>query len=628
MAQKIMLFQTPAPNTEDMVTKNGILTSVEFDQNLISLYSADIKSVEKSGNDLILVKKDGTKLVGKDLLKPENSIKDITFDTNTCNLVVTYVDGTTENVRNLRDFLLNCQSISTDSTLNGDGSPLRPLTIADNYRTGQFMPVDGVVKCAEGTCVCNENDCKCLAQLPANPVVGERFVTKEKINLYGKLYNFHGVKHIAKALCANYHYHTEDGCKGWHIPTLEDWNDLLNSIEPNILDRNHSENCTYCGDKGMWAGLLLKSAIPFVEGGWKEYQPTQDQHCDCCQPTHTCCNHQHCDHTCTHNHICDNGNCNCQNPTCSCDPQGVCSVCNGNKPCCCVPSANQDVFGFNALPAGYGVHSEQLAGEGVLTYFWTSTFRDGQVFVKRLCFDSNKVHSAMLNECEYASLRLVKDYDPKTYREFETILGKTYRCVLMPSASGKKVWLGSNFDGGCECCSKDCIHKSSLTPNILDKVNSPAKFYINEWNGFGWVKNELNEGDTFVIKGADMRELRVKKTITSNSYSTVINYSLVNPFSDTIKETTSNILTTIADEKTIYIDGLNQLAVKVDKSDENANKNMLQVTDNGLFVDNSNVADLQTRVGQLETYLNKLGSIVTQLLADLKNNGVQIKVNG
>lgn len=630
MTQKITLFQAPAINAEEMVTKSGILTSAEFDQNLIALYNAGIKSVERSNDDLVLVRKDGEKIVGKDLLKPENSIKEITFDTTTCNLVVTYVNGESDNVRNLRDFLLQCQSISTDSTIVGDGSPIRPLSIADNYRTGQYMPVDGIVKCAEGSCDCNANDCKCLSQLPVNPAVGERFVTKEKINLYGKLYNFHGVKHIAKALCTNYHYHTEDACKGWHIPTIEDWNDLLNSIEPNPQDRDHAENCSYCGDRGMWAGMLLKSGIPFIEGGWQEFNPTTDKHCDCADHSQMCGKPQCCGttHECTHNVLTDNGNCNCHttNP-CSCEPAGVCSICNGNKPCCCCPPNAMDVFGFNALPAGYGVHSEQLAGEGVLTYFWTSTFRDGQVFVKRLCYDSNKVHSAMLNECEYASLRLVKDYDPKTYREFETILGKTYRCVLMPSASGKKVWLGSNFDGGCECCSKDCIHKSSLTPNVLDKVNSPAKYYINEWNGFGWVKNELNEGDTFVVKGVDMRELRVKKTVTSNSYSTVINYELVNPFNDTIKETTSNILSSIADNETININGLGSLSVKIDESDENKDKNMIQVSENGLLVDDSRITTLETRAAELEETLNNVGTYLKTLLEQLKQGGFRIDIS-
>lgn len=541
MTQKITLFQTTPPNGEDFKTKHGKLSPVEFDEDLIALYNADVKSIEKEGYDLILVKKDGEKFVGKDLLKPENGVKGVTFDRDTCNIVITYTNGTRENVQHLKDFLLSCKSVSTDSTINGDGSPINPLSLSDNYKTGQFMPVDGIVKCAEGGCNCNENDCTCLSQLPNAPIVGERFVTKEKINPYGKLYNFHGVRHIAKALCTEYHYHTEDACKGWHIPTIDDWNDLLNSIEPNAIDRNHADNCTCCGDKGKWAGMLLKSALPYNEGGWKPSILGQPNNSNCGNTQYTDCNHNN-----TTNIITDNGNCNPQN-NCSCEPMGNGGIYNGNKPCGCTPSMTLDAYGFSALPAGYGTHSEQLIDDGVLTYFWTSSFLNGQVFVKRLCHDSNKVHSGMMDECEFASVRLVKDYDPKTYKEFETILGKTYKCVLMPSSCGKKVWLASNFDGDCSCCPTDCIHQSSLTPGILERFSFPSKFYINEWNGFAWIKNELNEGDSFVVKGGDMRELRVKKNIVTTIDSTIVKYELINPFSITLGDDLSNQIITLND---------------------------------------------------------------------------------
>lgn len=591
MAHKITLYSVESPNSTDFNTKNARLDSSEADYNFISLYEHCIKEVKRSGNDMVLVKNDGSELVGEGLFLENSAVKNITFDRVSNNLIVEYTDGTKQAVDYFKDFLMRIKATSTDHTINGDGSAARPLSISNNYKTGQFRPVNGVVKCAEGSCSCNENDCKCLSILPKNPSVGDRYVTKEKVNLFGKLYNFHGVKHIAKALCDKYHYHTEDSCKGWYIPSKAEWDDMLNAVEPNPHDRNHDDNGS-CGNKGAFAGLILKS-----ENYWKsiEHKPN----CDC----HTgIINDEHLHH---HHNFIDNGNINSQ--SCTCETNGICGVDMCDKPNCCLPQV-KDLYKFSVLPAGYGCHREQLTGNGTLTYFWTCNYNNGQVAVKRFCYDSNQVHSDLIGECCFASLRLVKDYDGHNFNEYETILGKTYRCVLMPSINGgKKIWLAANFDGGCECCSADCIHKSSMTPNIVDEINQPAKFYINEWNGFGWVKNELNEGDTFVvIDGENTRELRVE---TKRDASTNIVYYLVEPYQKAIDIATEKQLEGIADGKTI-IEENGKISVKIVDDVENILES--DENGNGLYVEkpkynaNEIIYEKGEIIHNVESAINKL----------------------
>ena len=89
---------------------------------------------------------------------------------------------------------------------------------------------------------------------------GVRYLTLEKYNRWGNLYNFESVQKI-----------NQDLKNGWRIPSKEDWDDMLNAIELCEINRNHdSEECN--SEMGKYAGLFLKS-----KDLWKNYDNVYDE---------------------------------------------------------------------------------------------------------------------------------------------------------------------------------------------------------------------------------------------------------------------------------------------------------------------------------------------------------------
>ena len=82
-------------------------------------------------------------------------------------------------------------------------------------------------------------------ELPDNPIVGDRYLTLEEYDSYGKFYDFESVKKINLSLT-----------DGWRVPTKEDWDSILDWYEDTDEARNH-DSLLY-GLFGEKAGYFLK----------------------------------------------------------------------------------------------------------------------------------------------------------------------------------------------------------------------------------------------------------------------------------------------------------------------------------------------------------------------------------
>lgn len=461
MNNGITYYKMKSPYEGD-VTKNCALTGPEVDNNFFTLEGRDVKSVTVDGADIVLNLMNGDKLKAEDAL--DNFIVNIGFDAPKGILRVFYNNGVVEEIKG---FCTECevtgtQAAATDETLRGDGSSKKPLGIADTYKTGQYKPVNKIVFNDGCNCCGCEDMCETL-----KPKVGDRFITSEQISNYGLVYNYKAVREIA---CELSRTHSK-----WRVPTKEDWDDMLNAVEPCKTDRNHN-SATPNHYFGEWAGKLLKSTDLWV-----------DANGNCCGG----CNND-----------CEPG---LNDAMCTCGKDIVCkpSYCGEYsscfmKPDSCMPKGI-DKFGFRITPAGYADDGQNMLFFGERASFWTATNIECQnIFIKRFEYDKSKVYQDVVSGNNYLSLRLVKDYNGYNYNESEEILGQSYPTVLMPSIKhGSAIWTSVNIffsNKKCNC--------NSLTPNYGQNMSFMKKYFIDEWDGHKWLRNEFKEGYSVVVKEA------------------------------------------------------------------------------------------------------------------------------
>jgi uncharacterized protein (TIGR02145 family) len=118
--------------------------------------------------------------------------------------------------------------VSTNKTLQGDGTVVNPLRIAPNEQTGQYKPVISIVE-----------------ELPSvNVVPGDRYITKKEVVRAGYAYAFSDIS-------------SYDFGDGWRVPTKNDWNLMLNDLEPDPSFRNH-DTPGVSGWRGKVAAVALK----------------------------------------------------------------------------------------------------------------------------------------------------------------------------------------------------------------------------------------------------------------------------------------------------------------------------------------------------------------------------------
>ncbi len=449
----ITYFKLKSPYEGD-ITKNCALTGSEVDNNFFTLESRDVKSVELKDDKIVVNLMNGEKLTTDNIT--EDCVKGLTIDFDELNGILTITQNGI--VQTIKGFATNyniAEAISVDGTLVGNGLSEKPVGISPVTKTGQYRPVKKIVKITEDE------------RLPHKPFVGDRFLTVENINDYGYLYNYEGLKKIACTL-------KEMGSE-WRIPTKEDWDDMLDAVEPNEDFRNHTDARTNkC--LGKFAGKFLKS---------KEYWKN-DEHCiDDCNSEDICIDY--CENNC-------NEECACgKHRTCHpnyCGEYGSCHHRHRHD------NKGIDKYGFRILPAGYANEAKDYLYFKERAYFWTASnhqYRDA--YVKIFAYNKSGVLQDVMASDNYMSVRLVKNFNGDNYKDCEDILGSVYSTVLMPSIKhGKAIWTSINVSiGDCGC---GCKH---ILPNDGQGMEYVKKYFINEWTGKEWLKKELLDGESVVV---------------------------------------------------------------------------------------------------------------------------------
>lgn len=457
MINGITYYKLKSPYIGD-VTKNCSVSGIEIDNNFFTLEGRDVKSITVDGTDIVLNLLNGEQLKAVDVL--DNFITNISFDkengilkTYRNNGEVEVFDGFVSiHEHNNHKHL---DAVASNETLTGNGTYEKPLKLAEAYKTGQFKPVDKIV----------------TDKKTEKPFVGERVLVSEERSAYGLLYNYSEVIQIA---CELDNTHSK-----WRIPSKADWDDMLNAVEPCTDNKNHDKSTP---DRyfGKWAGKLLKSKYY-----WKDYEGCE---CDCKD---------------------DEGE---EMDGCHCGKHRICKPTYCGEFDTCHFKAGKfntqgiDKYGFTVLPSGYTDDGGIMNYFGERACFWTSTNMEyTNIFTKRFEYNSNKVYQGIVPAKCRMSLRLVKDYTGDNYTESENILGQNYPTVLMPSVkNGKAVWTSINVyytSPSCKGCHCGC---NGMNDN-LDPIPNPndilvKKYYIDEWNGFKWLRNEFKEGDSVVVK--------------------------------------------------------------------------------------------------------------------------------
>ena len=457
------------------VTKNCKLTINEIDHNFKALKDYDIKRADfdRDSKTLVLTRNNGEKLI----VLLDDIPYDLNIDANCTESGVTlsvYYDGkngvkqfkidnliTLDMLRSKIEELIGTDILTkviTDGTLKGYGTLDSPLGLNGTEKTGMYAPVIARIDLTNG------------GQLPEVAKLGTRYATIEYVNDYGYLYNGAGVKRISENIADEGH--------GWRVPSKQDWDMLLNLIEPCEYRNHNSARCH--AELGKYAGKYLKSVC-----GWLG-QPE----CDC-TPTVPIT-------SCTF--TIDNGDADYVDMS-----QGGEEEVPQVKP---ESPSGVDKYGMSILPSGVvtldGHGKPQAVAYGEKAVMWTTTYvhndPEQDQYVK--VFDWDKAGVVQEAECPspYYSVRLVKDYDGSNYFDTEYIDGIPYKTILFPEI--RQVWLASNYakKEGFIQYEEGCAAPEVVEVNNGEVIEKRKAVFINEWNGCYWEKKELGEGDTVVVE--------------------------------------------------------------------------------------------------------------------------------
>lgn len=514
MNKGLTYFRLTSPYEGD-ITKNCALDGYEVDSNFFTLEGRDVKSVNVNGNELVITLLNGETI--STLNAFADFTKDISFDFDTTNGVL-YIkrNGVTQTITGFATTYNTGEAVATDGTVKGNGKPSNPIGISPMFKTGMYKPVTKVV------------DTTRCETLPSRERVmpGDRYLTLENVSEYGFLYNYEGVKQIACDLNA---------CNSpWRIPTKDDWDDMLNAIEPCNENKDHA-SATSNRYFGKFAGKLLKS-----KDFWK-----LESVCD----TSTCINYD--GETSTTCPVCTCGKSNPCNPT-YCGEYGTCQC----KPIL-HPNRGIDKYGFAITPAGYTDDGGQFGYFLERAWFWTaSNCQYSNAFTKRFEYDKSTVYQDVISTKYNLSLRLIKDYDGDNYLERENILGMPYSTVLMPSQKkGKAIWTATNI-----ALSNKCYNP--VLPNNGMGITLTKKYFLNEWDGKKWLKNELQEGESVVIVNAPNGNSNIEYRLIKGDLIAVPT-AIYNDVINDVTKTLDNLQDQINQETTRAIAKDNELEQKL-----------------------------------------------------------------
>ncbi len=442
----LYFYKLMSPYPED-VTKNCRLTVNEIDSNFLNLKDEDIQSAEFDceANVITLTRNNGEKLQA-DLSCAMSGVTknfDVTFEeegdcTGTGVLKFSWdEDGNTYESKiegivtkdNVGNYVMT--EAITDGTIIGNGRDGSPLGLNPVEQTGHYKPVIDLFDVTEG------------GELPEKDKVniGDRYLTLEKVDDYGYLYNRKGVDEIIEKLN-----------NGWRVPTKEDWDNLLNAIEPCAYRNHNSSDCHI--ELGKLAGKELKT---------KEEWPF------------------------------DNATSAITDDTAYLFDEIV----PANKP---INSKGTNKYNFSVLPSGYAYEkNDEIKKFGEVAKYWTNSqtmpTAQSDYYTKAFMYNLSGVWQEADCPYNFYSVRLIKDYTGSNARETAYIGGRHYEEILMPalnSEHGFALWTKTNVD--IEVSEDNMIKYSDAYQTKSHKV-----YVINEWTGKEWERKILPEGGVVVI---------------------------------------------------------------------------------------------------------------------------------
>lgn len=557
----LYFYKLVSPYTDD-VTKDCKLTVNEIDHNFITLKDADIKDAtfDKETNTISLIRNNKEELqldlspmvegITTDLSVDYDSIEGkITIAFNGEYMVINGL--VTED--NLSDAVLT--EVISDGTLRGLGSKKVPLGIAAVEKTGMYKPVIKLIDRVNGEMM---PPCQTAHK-------GDRYLTRESVSDYGYLYNF-------KSICKI----KEDLKNGWRIPSKEDWDDMLNAIEPCDEYRTHNQ-ATANTMLGKYAGKLLKSRKYWLDSA------CSSQITPCLKETEVC-------------------------TRCTCDEDWNDDVLlDGDDAIDFEPSKPQvrpvspkgnDAFGMGLMPSGFrdacGNNSVCFNKHG---YYWTDTMNAStDVYAKRFDYNKSGVWQELESPLNFLSLRLVKDYDGTNFHEVEHINGMNYETVLMPSLCaphGFSIWTKTNIAFPNK-------KYNPIEPNMGLGLSSHIVYFINEWNGFAWERKAMSEGESVVlIKGLNN---------DSNMDYRLIDGELVS--------VASTIFDQVQADNKVVLDRINQIIGEGVKDENNNYVDFTSIIGSGLTNADGERFDMTTELNDLDAYVKNLQMQIKQEIAD------------
>lgn len=562
----------PDYHFEGDYTKNCGLTGGEIDGNFHFLRGYDILSIDVTSNkeELVITRLNGevTKVnIAKNFADYDFEY-DFEYDKKEGVLKITTPYGETID---LEGFLTeNFNRVYSDYTISGDGTRYNPLKMADNLKTGTYRPVKTIIDLTDGK-----------SELPtSNNARNDRYLTIEKASKYGLLYPLAGVDAIKKRL--------EEIGSEWRIPTKEDWDQLLNFIEECPEDKTHDSDLTNV-HLGVNAGAYLKSL-----NKWEPFYRELE-----------------------------NGEVVIDGERYTKDEKG--DYVPNERGEFVKLTNSEDRFGFTIYPVGFGERRgvESIGGYGKWAAYWTSTEEDKNrdMYVKVFSFDKRTVEQNTWGDGWYLSIRLVKNYNGNNLYDVENIDGINVSTIhfLAKDEAEREDYKTSLI------WTKENIHFTNqqyggvVSPewSEYDDESVIIRYYINDWDGKQWVRNEVQEGESVVVidyNNVKTHEWRVIDGVLTDTLDTFINgvSGSINNINKEIENINAKIDESVESLNTKINESIESLDVKLSGNIESLD-NKLDESFNNLD------AKLEENVESLDT---KLDETSKKLQAEINKNKV------
>lgn len=222
------------------ITKNCGLRGEEIDGNFSFLRGNDIKGISFDEQGTMYVTKYNGEVLSARQITPEKPEYDFIYDSDEGRLTIITPDG---NEINLEGFNIS-SVVFHDNSLVGNGSKESILQVSNVSKTGRYLPVIKMFDLS-----LNDENGNRIEDLPTENVsMHDRYITKEYNSHFGRLYSLKGVQEISKRL--------SEINSEWHVPTKDEWDEMLNIIDCSNQTHSHVESNVELGE---YAGTILKS---------------------------------------------------------------------------------------------------------------------------------------------------------------------------------------------------------------------------------------------------------------------------------------------------------------------------------------------------------------------------------